>query len=226
MKTMRLFALLGGLSMAAFGQATREQVATMNMWPTVPVKWLGSVDFAKVSYGYFLDNSPSIGYSDGNFTDWGKWRFAIYTGLTGKDVYYWGTWGTPTAPPPYTRPDGRIAKPCEHTHITWSSWFQFGYYSGGVYYTGWTRGAGGGLSGVQVNNYTCSMSTKNSHNNGGLIENAFGWGNSSGQIRIPKAGNPFILMIVGASALSHTLLGCSSQGCINQPWINAYAIPW
>jgi hypothetical protein len=226
MKMIRTLSLLGCLTAAAFGQATREQVATMAMWPTVPVKWLGSTDFSRINYGYYLDGSANFGYSDGNFTDWSKWRFAIYTGLTGKDIYYWGAWGYPTPGPPVRRPDGRLASACEHTHLTWSSWFFFDYYSGGVRYSGWTRGAGGGLSGVRVNDYTCTMSLKNSHNNGGLIENAFGWGNSSGSIRMPKVGNPFTIMIVGASALSHGALGCSSQGCVNNPRINAYAIPW
>jgi hypothetical protein len=226
MKTVRMLFLLGCLTAAAFGQATREQVAAMNMWPGVPVKWLGSVDFSNANTGYFLDNSSSTGFSDGNFTDWSKWRFAIYTGLTGKRVYYWGDWGYPTPAAPFQKSDGTWAKPCEHTHLTWSSWFQYGYYSGGVYYSGWTRGGSGGLSGVQVNNYTCSMSTKNVWNSNGAYENSFGWGNSSAMFTFPKTGNPFILMVVGASALSHGQQGCSMHGCINNPRINAYAIPW
>lgn len=147
-------------------------------------------------------------------------------GPHGEKVYYWGAWGYPTPAAPFITSDGRLAKPCEHTHVTWSSWFQYGYYSGGVYYSGWTRGAGGGLSGVQVNDYTCTMSTKNVWNNNGAYENGMGWGVSSGSITFQKTGNPFILMVVGASALSHGMQGCDMHGCINNPWIDAFAMSW
>lgn len=46
------------------------------------------------------------------------------------------------------------------------------------------------------------MSTKNVWNNNGKSENSFGWGVPSGTVTFPKVGNPFLLMIVGASALS------------------------
>lgn len=214
MKTIRMLSVLGCLTAAAFGQVSREELANMNMWPGVAVKWLGSTDFSQTNYGYYRDYSPSVPF-DGAYTDWSKWRFAIYGGLTGKNVYYWANWSGPI--------DQNQLANCGHTHVTWSSWFQIGYYSGGVYYSGWSRGAGGGMSGVKsASGTSCSMSPKNTWNGNGGWENNFGWGNSYGTFRFPKTGNPFILMIVGASAVSHAGVGCSAHGCINNPGIYAY----
>jgi hypothetical protein len=195
----------------------------MKMWPVANVKWLGVTDFSKTGYGYYLDNSDSYSYTDGNFADWSKWRFAIYTNLSGKNVTAWGAWGTPTPPPPVRRPDGKIAKLCEHTHVAYGVWLYFDYYSGGKRYTGWAGPLGGGKSGIQVNDYTCTHSVKNPLSPNG--DNQFGWGTDVVTLSFPKVGNIFPMIIVGASALSHGALGCRTTGCVNQPWINAYAIP-
>jgi hypothetical protein len=207
---------IGCLAAAStFGQITSSGLLTMKMWPTVPVKWLGSpTDFSKINYGYYYDNSPSYGFTDGDFAAWNKWRFAMYTGLSGKTITAWGDWYTPTPPPPVVKPGG-IAKPCEHTHIAYGVWLQYGYYSGGKYYTGWNGPFGGGKSGVQGVNNSCPHT----------VNSLMGWGTDTYTFSLPKVGNPYTLMIVGASALSHGAIGCPIQGCINQPAIFAYAVP-
>lgn len=40
----------------------------------------------------------------------------------------------------------------------------------------------------------------------------------------PKTGNIWTAMILGATAVSHGSFDCSTHGCINKPWIGAYAI--
>jgi hypothetical protein len=224
-KLLQAVGLVGLAAAAAFGQASSADVASMKFFPPVGVKWIGATDFSQTNYGYHLDNSASYSYSDGNFADWSKWRFVRYTGLTGMQVTAWGDWGRPIPPPPFIKPNGDRAVPCEHTHVAYGVWLFYSFYSSGNHITGWVGPVGGGgKSGKQVNDWTCTHPVINPLSSDG--NNTFGWGQEAFVFNFAKTGNPYLYMVVGAMALSHGALGCPTVGCINQPWIFAYAFPW
>jgi hypothetical protein len=215
-----------GLAFAAFpimAQVNQAEFSTMTWSWSNPITWLATCNLGTSGAGYYQDYSPSMNYT-GTATDWRKWRFVAYVGLTGKKVTAWGNWGQPSIPSPVVRPDGRIGDNCQHAHLSYGVWLQYGYYSGGVYYSGVVGPLQGGTkSGIRVNNYTCRHSVNNSLNQ---IDPRFGWGSDVFNFTFPKTGNIWNMMIVGASALSHGAFGCSTHGCVNQPWIGAYGISY
>jgi hypothetical protein len=222
MKTFIKAALLCvTVSGSVIAQVNRAEFNSMSWSWTNSVKWLGSKQLGPGGYGYYQDNTPSS--SDvGSPNDWRKWRFVYYTGLTGTNVTAWAQWGLPSVPSPVLRPDGRLGDNCEHSHISYGVWLQYGYSSGGKYYSGVIGPLqGGSKSGVRVNNYTCRHSVNNGIN---WIDERFGFGNDAWSYKFPKTGNIWTAMIVGAMAVSHGQFGCSTHGCVNQPWIGAYAI--
>lgn len=211
------------LSLSAHAQVNQTELQAMKMWPSQPVTWLASKIFNYTGdYGYYYDNSPMA--SDwGAPNDWWKWRFVYYTGLTGKRVIAYGTWGYPTIPPPVVRPDGRIGDNCGHAHVSYGVWLQYGYYSGGQYYTGFAGPWGGSKSGIRVNANYCRHSVDNPLKN---IDPRYGWGQDQVDFQIPKTGNIWVGMVVGASAVSHGGFGCPTHGCVNQPYIVSYTLPY
>ena len=208
-------------SLAVHAQVNQTQLQSMKMWPGQSAKWLGSKIFKYAGdYGYYLDGTPMT--SDyGASTDWWKWRFVYYTGLTGKRVIAYGTWGNPPIGPPALRSDGQWGDDCFHAHMSYGVWLQYGYYSGGQYYTGFISPRGGSKSGVRVNNNYCRHSVVNSLSSTDPI---FGWGEEQFDYKVPKTGNIWVGMVVGATAVSHGYIGCASFACVNQPYIIAYTL--
>jgi hypothetical protein len=190
-----------------------------------PITWLGSTSLNPGGYGYYQDYTPSSSnMEDPTTINWRNWRFVYYYGLTGGNVWTWADWGQPSVPAPTTLPDGTIADECFHTHLAWGVWLQYGYYSGGAYYSGVVGPFQGGVkSGVRVNNSTCSHSVNNIFTK---TVPRYGWGQDSFNIKFPKTGNIWTAMIVGAFAISHVDLDCPTHGCTNQPWIGAYSLPY
>jgi hypothetical protein len=223
----KLLVLLGAiLTMegAVQAQVTQAELATIKMWPSGG-KWLASKVFNYVGdYGYYQDNTPMV-ENTGPFVDIADWRWVYYGGLTGKRVIAYGTWGSPSIGPPVRNPStGAITGDnCGHVVMSYGVWLQYGYYSGGQYYTGWVGPWGGSKSGTRVNDNYCKISTVPSFH----PEERYGWGMEQFDINIPKTGSVWIGMIIGATAVSHAnKLGCSSFACVNQPYIVSYTLPY
>ncbi len=189
---------------------------------TGPITWLASKIFQYAGdYGYYQDNNPSYGISNTDpLTDRRHWRYVYYTGLAAKRIVAWGSWGLPSIPAPFVDAQGVRRDGCGHTHVTYGVWMQYGYYSGGTYYTGWVGPLNGGsLSGVRVNNYTCS------HQIGASAHAS--WGSSAFTFDFPKTGNIWQALVLGGVANSHGAGLCGGTfACINQPWLGAYTVPY
>lgn len=191
-------------------------------WPTFSpgMKWVGTKIFQSAGdYGYFQDPNPSYGVPiNSGYIKSSDWRLVYYSGLTGKTVYAWSTWGQPSVKRPYVNEKNVRVDGCMHTHVGWGVWMYYSFNSGGVNYSGWVGPLkGGNLSGIRVNDYTCRHTVTGGHDT---------WGSDVFTFSFPKTGNFWHLMAVGAIAYSHgaELCGGSFQ-CINQPWIGAYTIP-
>jgi hypothetical protein len=226
MKAWILSALLcASASVPALAQPDQSEFGGYTWSWSNPVTWLGTTSLNPGQSGYYQDYSPSSSNMESpSNINWRNWRFVYYYGLTGGDVWAWADWGTPSVPPPAVRPDGRIGDNCFHTHVAWGVWLQYGYYSGGQYYSGVVGPYQGGVkSGVRVNNSTCTHSVNNTFT--GSVPR-YGWGQDYFNIKFPKSGNVWSAMFVGAFAISHAGMDCPTLGCTNQPWIGAFSLPY
>ncbi|MEO6095692.1 MAG: hypothetical protein ABIW76_08430 [Fibrobacteria bacterium] len=217
---IKITGVILALGLSAHAQVTQAELQTIKMWPSGG-KWLASKVFNYPGdYGYYLDNNPMV-ENTGPFVDLADWRWVYYSGLTGKRVIAYGTWGQPAVGPPTRNASGQItADNCGHVVSSYGVWLQYGYYSGGQYYTGWVGPWGGSKSGTRVNDNYCKMTTTPTFH----PEERYGWGQEQFDFQVPKTGNIWIGMIVGATAVSHARLGCSSFACVNQPSIVAYTL--
>jgi hypothetical protein len=223
---MKSFIKIGGLLLALsqvlHAQVNQAELATITMLP-ISGRWLATKMFQYAGdYGYYQDNTP-MAADGGQFLDLTNWRWAYYTGLTGKRVIAYGTWGLPKIGPPVLRSDGKMGDNCGHAHTSYGVWLAYGLYSGGKYYSGWTSGGGGSKSGTRVNNNYCKFSTTSDLEH---IDKRYGWGAEQFDYKFPAVGNIFYAMVVGVTAVSHGGFGCTSFGCVNQPYIVSYSLPY
>lgn len=225
MKTsIKSFLLCAAACGSALAQPDKSEFSSYQWSWTNPINWLATYNLKPGGSGYYQDYTPSYSNMEVPSTiNWRHWRFVYYTGLTGGNVMAWADWGLPAIKPP-VKVGNETMDDCQHSHVAWGVWLQYGYYSGGVYYSGVIGPYQGGVkSGVRVSSNVCKHSVTNDFT---TIVPRYGWGNDYYSIKFPKSGNPWTAMIVGAFAISHRKLGCSTQGCTNQPWIGAYSVPY
>jgi len=220
-RAMQVGLVLVGLGLAcpvssALAQATEAEMKAFPMPPAQGYAEQKIFDYVG-DFGYFvtpLDSSPGGGVGPGDY------RYVRYSGIRGKRVVIWGTWGTTEIPPPGIGPDGRRTDSCFHAHTSYGVWGRFRFFG----FSGWSFLGGGSLSGVRNSSGNCVMRVDNPN---GRLDPRYGWGVEALDMRF-DANSIFTDLVLGVQSNTHGWGSCQMPGfkaCLEPSWALAYTVP-
>lgn len=222
-KVLGCMAIVGfslSLISPAYGQASE---AEMKSFPMPPASgYAQSKNFSYVGdYGYYLLPSASSPGANTKATDY---TYVRYTGVSGKKVYLYGTWGnTPISDPVYV--NGQLRDNCGHAHSSYGVWGKYEISILFSRYSGWQFLGGGGMSGVRNSQGKCVMRVDNPLKS---IDSRFAWGKDFLSFNFTGNGAIYKEIVIGTLSNTHGWGSCSMPGfkaCREPSWTIAYTLP-
>lgn len=201
----------------AYGQASETE---MKSFPIPPASGYAQVkNFNYVGdYGYYLlpsSSSPDSGSKAKDYT------YVRYTGVSGKKVWIYGTWGTTAIP---TATAGTDA--CGHTHSSYGVWGKYNLSVGPfIHISRWQFLGGGGMSGVRDSVGKCVVRVDNPLKS---IDSRFGWGKDFLSFDFTGNGAIFKEIVIGTLSNTHGWGSCNMPGfkaCKEPSWTIGYTLP-
>lgn len=200
----------------AYGQASEAEMKTFRIPPTSG--YAQTKNFSYVGdYGYYLLPSSSSPGTGSTATDY---KYVRYTGVSGKKVWIYGTWGnTPIPAPVYV--NGELKDSCGHAHSSYGVW---GKYEISIL-RGWQFLGGGGMSGKRDSAGRCVLSVDNPLKS---IDSRYGWGKDF--LNFDFTGNKAIYkeIVIGTLSNTHGWGSCNMTGfkaCHEPSWVIGYTLP-
>jgi hypothetical protein len=198
----------------ALGQASESEMRAFPMPPTQGYTHTKSFAYAG-DYGYFLTPSVSQPGANAGASDY---RYVRYTGVRGKDLWLYGTWGDPSAIPP---PSGG-ADACPHAHTSYGVWARYSV----LFLRFWRFIGGGGMSGMRDSSGRCVFRTNNPL---AAIDPRYGWGSEA--LHLTPASTAYITdVVLGVLSNTHGWGTCSVapgqfKACHEPSWAIAFTLP-
>jgi hypothetical protein len=218
--TIAATSMVLGTQAIVHAQATPAEIQSFPMPPTSG--YAVNKTFTYVGdYGYYLQPSTAVPGMTANATDY---RYVRYTGVKGKNLWVYGTWGTTPVPPATATTDA-----CGHMHASYGVWVKYRYNLPLLNYTVWSFAGGGGMSGVRNSSGQCQPKVDNPLKN---IDPRFGWGQEA--INLNFKNLPAYIepqeVVVGALANTHGWGSCTVpsgtfKACKEPAWIIGYTLP-
>jgi hypothetical protein len=207
---------LGAMAGPAFGQASESEMRT---FPMPPVKaYVAEHNFDDANYAYRVyppSANPGTGSSAGDYD------YFRYTGLSGREVYLYGTWGYTPIPDPQGQADA-----CAHAHSSYGVWGRYEIQIfRGYQISGWAFLGGGGKSGVRNAQGRCVFSVNNPLSS---IDPRYGWGQDLLSFDFRGSMSIYKELVLAVQSNTHGWGSCSVppqtfKACIEPSWAIAYA---
>jgi hypothetical protein len=207
-------------STAAHAQASK---AEMQAFPMPPASLVTTKTFAyDGDYGYYT--SPASAVFNMSSSKAADYRYVRYKGVSGKDVWVYGAWGTTAIGQPSNGGDN-----CGHAHASYGVWSKYAIYVPGYgTLTGWVLSGGGGMSGTRATpSASCVLKVDNDLVS---IDSRFGWGHSAEHLDYRNT-TIYTDVVVGAEANTHGWGTCTPpagqtfKACHEPAYIIGYTLP-
>lgn len=200
----------------AYGQASEAEMKSFPIPPASGYAQVKNFDYVG-DYGYYLLPSSSSPGTEAKAKDY---KYVRYTGVSGKKVYLYGTWGNTSIPAPSGGADA-----CGHAHSSYGVWGKYDFSVGFVHLKGWQFLGGGGMSGVRNPQGNCVMRVDNPLKS---IDSRFGWGKDF--LNFDFTGNKSIYkeIVIGTLSNTHGWGSCNMAGfkaCHEPSWTIGYTLP-
>jgi hypothetical protein len=199
-------------------QATKSEMLAFPMPPASG--YAQTKNFSYVGdYGYYL--VPPVAQPGGGVTAT-DYTYVRYTGVTGKKVWIYGSWGNTAIPAAVGNTDA-----CGHTHNSFGVWGRYEFQLTGLTLKGWTFLGGGSQSGQRDSNGKCVLKVDNPYK---AIDNGrFSWGQDFLQLDLTQS--TYIKeLVIGVQSNTHGWGTCSVspnafKACKEPAWSIAYTLP-
>ena len=201
-------ALLVAGAGTAHGQASESE---MRAFPMPPAEgYAQTKHFTRTGdHGYFAVPSTS---APGGGAEPGDYRYVRYTGVAGRNVWLYGTWGTTPVPAPV---GGRDA--CAHAHASYGVWARERIWL----WTRWRFLGGGGMSGVRDAAGRCTFRVDNPIRS---IDARYGWGREALNVDLTGVTTTTEL-VLGVQSNTHGWGSCGAFACLEPSWAIGYVLP-
>ena len=221
-RLLGFFAVIAALmtySQPSHAQATS---AEMQAFPPPVAEYAQTKNIGYVGdYGYYLVPTVSLVGGGATATDY---TYVRYTGVSGKKVWIYGSWGNTPIPAAVGNTDA-----CGHAHNNFGVWgrYEFKLLPNIPPVSGWTFLGGGSQSGQRDSNGKCVLKADNPYK---TIDNGrFGWGQDFLQLDLNKLY--YIKeLVIGVQSNTHGWGSCSVpsgsfKACKEPSWSILYTLP-